>query len=272
MWNVGLVPERTTDPARAWSLLEMDGVCILELGSVDAADATTGTEHVLGERLRAHRLPVSIGTNPTPNQPVFFDPATKTVNSDSLNRGPLHVDGYMAFGADYPDFVFLLCAQQADEGGESFIVDSHHLLAAIASRPELRDLTRFLWRVPIEQSTPSGIPHRRPIAQRTPGGRLSVIRHDGQRLADDADPADRKLLDLWLQISDEAAAEAPRFRLRAGDFLCLDNYRALHAREAYAGTSRLLHRIWSWSDQAFGTPTAESQAQRPVNDIVVVNA
>jgi len=87
--SAGVTPERTTDPEEAFSLLEIDGAAVLHWQEVGGEAATAATRAVLGDRLRALRAPVSIGTNPVAGQPVFFDRSTRTVNSDSHNRGPL---------------------------------------------------------------------------------------------------------------------------------------------------------------------------------------
>lgn len=263
MWNTGIIPERTDDPTEAYRLLEMDGAAILTWGRTDGEAATAAAKAVLGNRLRAQREPIGIQPNPTSGQGTRFDWKTRTVNADSTVEQAIHIDGYMMYGSAYPDFIFLLCAEQAPSGGDSFIADGQRLINAIASDPTLRELSRFLWQVPIEQSTPEGIPSRNPIVSRTSAGRITVRYHDHQRLPDDA-PANsemQRLLDRWFAITNEAAA-APRFRLQAGDFLCLDNYRVFHGREPYSGGHRLLHRIWSWSDLAFAVPDVNAADNR----------
>lgn len=62
-----------------------------------------------------------------------------------------------------------------------------------------------------------------------------MLRHDSQRVGGNPDPRSQTLLERWHDITEEAAAEAPRFLLRPGELLCLDNYRILHGREAYEG-------------------------------------
>lgn len=266
----GVVPERTGDPAEARTLLDMDGVAILETGSTGPDGSEAGARAVLGDRLRAYRRPVFIGTNPdpTPAVPFFFDRATRTVNADGTRRGPLHVDGYLSYGVAYPDVVFLLCARQADSGGESVVIDGHRLLAGLAADRAQRDLLRFLWTRPIEQSTHDGVRVTCPTARRTPGGRVSVLCHDDQRPVDDAAPDEdvETMLARWRAVTEAAVDAAPRFLLRPGDLLCLDNYRVFHCREAYAGRDRLLHRIWSWTDAAFAVPDPT-----PHNDLVVTS-
>ena len=43
-------------------------------------------------------------------------------------------------------------------------------------------------------------------------------------------------------------------RARAWDLLCLDNYRVFHGREPHTGSDAILHKLWAWSDMAFGLP------------------
>jgi hypothetical protein len=53
---------------------------------------------------------------------------------------------------------------------------------------------------------------------------------------------------------------APRFLLHPGDLLCVDNYRVFHGREPYTGYDRILHKLWAWSDMAFGLPSVSDLA------------
>lgn len=270
--DVGVIPERTDEPEDALGLLENDGAAILRWDELSGDGASAAARAVLGQRLRALRAPVAIATNPVPGQPVFFDRATHTVNSDSHSRGPLHVDGYMVYGQAYPDYVFLLCARQADAGGDSFIVDGQRLLAQLGDDLEQRELTRFLWETPVEQSSPTGISVRCPIVGRTPGGRLVIRAHNHQRLPDDAPhpSSAQRLLKHWQAAVAAAAVAVPRFRLQAGDFLCLDNYRMFHGREAYDGSDRLLHRIWSWTDTGYGVPDPALAAEGGLADLTIL--
>ncbi|MBV9728991.1 MAG: TauD/TfdA family dioxygenase [Pseudonocardiales bacterium] len=265
------MPQQTSDPIEAYSLVEMDGAAILVVDGTSADTAVMAAAAVLGSRLRAYRQPVTIATNPTAGQGVFFDRTTRTVNADSAAHGPLHVDGYMMYGQAYPDVIFLLCSEQAPNGGANFIVDGLRLLTTLASDPAQRELLRFLCQYPLEQSSPTGVQVSGPIVDRTAGGRMAIRCHQHQRFPENKpiDAPHKGLLDGWRAVTSAAAAEAPRFRLRPGELLCLDNYRVFHGREAYTGTDRLLHRIWSWTDTAFGTPdprTADGRA----DDITVV--
>lgn len=271
MCNAGLIPERTRDPGRAFHLWSSDGAVILTTNHSDAAGMLAGARDVFGPRLLVHQAPTTVVTNMTPGADTYYDPVTRTVNANAGVALELHIDGCMAFGDHYPDLVFLLCERQAAAGGESFIVDGQRLVGAIASDPTQRALSRFLWEVKLEQSRPDGVgpagngkpaPTRRPVASRTCAGRLTVRRHQHQRLLDDAAPrpSDRHHLAAWARRNEEAARTAPRFLLQPGDLLCLDNYRVFHGREPYTGDNRILHKLWAWSDMAFGLPSVSDLA------------
>ncbi|MGH3781127.1 MAG: TauD/TfdA family dioxygenase [Pseudonocardiaceae bacterium] len=263
MCQTGVIPERTPDPGRAFHLWSSDGAAILTTNRTDPAGVLAGAREVFGPRLIVCQSPTTVVADTTQRRDGYFDPAIQTVNTDDALD--LHIDGYTAFGNHYPDLVFLLCERQAAAGGESFIVDGQRLLGAIAGDPTQRALSRFLWDVTLEQSRPAGVGpagtgapvrSRRPVASRTCAGRLTVRRHQHQHLVDDAPsrPEDREHLAAWAQLTKEAARAAPRFMFQPGDLLCLDNYRVFHGREPYTGYDRTLHKLWAWTDMAFGLP------------------
>lgn len=265
----GLVPERTADPDEARRLLERDGVAVL-IGAGDTrADAARATALVLGDRLRAHREPVDIGTNPIPAQVTFFDPKTRIVNSNPDEDQSAHTDGYMSYGAAYPDVITLLCSRQAEAGGESGVLDGYRILEEVDD-PEF---TAFLGTVPIEQSTPGGVPCQGPIAARTERGKVALRCHDHQRPIDGTENADKiaALIDRWQALVFEAARAAPRFLLRPGELICLDNYRMFHLRDRYVGRRRMLRRMWTWTDQALALPDRALLDERRLSDLVFLD-
>ncbi|MGH3546697.1 MAG: TauD/TfdA family dioxygenase [Pseudonocardiaceae bacterium] len=263
MCQTGVIPERTSDPGRAFHLWSSDGAAILTTNRTDPAGVLAGAREVFGPRLIVCQSPATVDTNMAAGQDGYLDPVIQTVNAD-VALDP-HIDGYTAFGNHYPDLVFQLCEQKAAAGGESFIVDGQRILGEIAGDPTQRALSRFLWDVTVEQSQPPGIGpagtaasvrSRWPVASRTCAGRLTVRRHHHQRLLDDAPsrPQDRAHLAAWAQLTREAARTAPRFTLQPGELLCLDNYRVFQGREPCFGYDRTLHRLWAWTDMAFGLP------------------
>lgn len=253
---VGLVPRRFARAEDALSALQIDGAAIVEYGRTGPDAAVEATREVLGDHLRGMRPPMGIVTNAVTGEGQHPDAERRNVLSDRSVDLSSHIDGYMMFGTSYPDFIFLLCAEQAPQGGENFAIDGVRLVDRLAENPDDRDLVEFLWQVDIDQSSPTGVTHHAPVANWTGGGRRTARRHESQRLLQDsaAVPGHAELLQRWADCCREAARAAPRFLLKPGDFLCVDNYRVFHGREPYQGLGRTLHRIWAWSDMAFGVP------------------
>lgn len=262
--GVGFVPRRVSDPAHAYRLLQIDGASILSVGDTSPETAVEATRAVLGGHLRLYRPPMGIITNPVVGEGTHPDAQRRNVLADRGVELEVHIDGYMMFGTAYPDFVFLLCVEQAPRGGDSFAVDGVRLVDRIAADPDERELARFLWECPIDQSTPTGVAHHAPVASWTPGGRRTARGHGNQRPLPGAPARELELLDRWRGLCLDAARSAPRFRMRPGDFFCLDNYRTFHGRDPYSGTGRTLHRIWSWTDLAFGLPDPASNGPSPL--------
>jgi Taurine catabolism dioxygenase TauD, TfdA family len=270
--RAGLVPERTARPSEARRELERSGAVILSSAGQDHGSAVASMTAVLGRGLRAYREPVNIGTNPVAGRPTFFDWKTRTVNSDPRSGGNAHTDGYMLYGNAYPDVVLLLCVRAAPSGGESAVIDGYRLLGATrAADPEL---AAFLEQVHVEQSTPTGVPCRAPIATRTAQGRLALRCHDHQRPLDGKPPGPghRDKIGRWHETVAQAAAAAPRFLLGPGDLLCVDNYRAFHLRDPYTGRSRLLLRVWAWTDRALGLPAQRAVGERGTDIVTAVGS
>ena len=268
MCNAGLIPERTADPWRAFHLWSSDGAVILSANRTDAAGTLAGARDVFGPRLFVCRSPSTMAASATDSRHTGCGPVAQAgTGIDSVDLQvdfDPHVDGYLEYGNYYPDLVFVLSQRQATAGGEWFLVDGQRLLDAIASDPDCRALSRFLWEVELEphRSTGAGqgavMPPAsgRPVASRTCGGRLTVRRHPDQRLPDglSARSTNRRYLAAWAKISERAARVAPRFVLRPGELLCLDNYRVFHGREPCAGSDRTVHKLWAWTDMSFGLP------------------
>jgi alpha-ketoglutarate-dependent taurine dioxygenase len=222
-----------------------------------------GARDVFGPRIFVHQSPATVATGTIPDPCVALR---------------LHIDGCLEFGDYYPDLVFVLCERWATAGGEWYLVDGQRLIDVIAGDLTQRALNRFLWDVKLEQGRPDGVrpsgsgkvvSSRRPIASRTCGGRLTVRRHPHQRLLDNAlpGPDDRQYLAAWAKLTEQAARAAPRFLLRPGELLCLDNYRVFHGCEPYTGYDRIQHMLWAWSDMAFGLPYPKDLATPPANII-----
>jgi hypothetical protein len=258
--NAGLIPERTTDPRRAFHLWSSDGAVILSTNRTDAAGMIAGARDAFGPRILFCQSPTTMAADTSVG--IALEP---------------HIDGYLTFGDHYPDLVFLHCARRATAGGESFILDGQRLIHVIASDPTQRALSRFLWDVKLEQSRVDGaspartgkpVSSRRPVVSRTCGGRLTVRRHQHQ-LLDDGSPRldDRRHLAAWARLTEQAARTAPRFQLQPGDLLFLDNYRVFLGREPWTGDDPILRKLWAWTDMAFGLPSATDLVQGRLADI-----
>jgi hypothetical protein len=248
-----VVPQRTKDTREAWLLLAIDGAAILETdGDWSDEGLLASVRSVLGPALRAARRPIKVRPGP-PGSGPHLDWETRSVLNDSTRRQGLHVDGYGRYGAAYPDYIFLACERPAQAGGESFVVDCVKLVDDLRSDPADRELTDFLWRQPVIQCSPEGVVWQAPVARLVGGGRRTVLYNDKQHLTDPT-PAQERLLAAWRYRAEQAQDAAPRFLLRSGDLLCLDNYRVAHGRDRYEDGDRLLHRLWTWSDAASGVP------------------
>ncbi len=257
MYDAGLIPERATDASQAFAAWQRDGASILVTGGRTEVDLLEATHAVFAGHLLAEMPPSKVAPNPVPDQ-EGYDPASRTILANAAETLELHDDGHRAFGDRYPDLVCLLCARQAPEGGASFLVDGRRLVDGITADPERTGLAHFLWEQPIDQTVPAPNsppppPSTRPLAARTPEGRLS-IRYFKLLEAPQEPAGATDHLAEWVRLGREEAAAAPRFSLQPGDLLCIDNYRAFHGRDPYTGPGRLLHRVIGWTDASFGLP------------------
>ena len=253
----GVLPRRTADAGEALLLLTIDGAAILETAEDWSDEGLLDTlGGVLGPALRATRRPIKVRPGPAGSGP-HLDWATRSVLNDASVAQGLHVDGFGRYGAAYPDYIFLACEQSARAGGESFVVDLVKLVDGLRADPAAQELTDFLWRQPMEQCSPEGVRWQAPAARRLPGGRRTVLYNNKQHL-NGATPDQDRLMAAWRERAEQAQAGAPRFLLRRGDMLCLDNYRVAHGREPYADADRLLYRLWTWTDAAAGVPDPDA--------------
>src|ERR1700733_9719327 len=178
---VGGIRARVGDAERARSLLREDGIAILSQTATTPEAALEATLAVIGRDIVAYRRPVEIATSVKPGSPTFFDATARKVNANATAPLPAHIDGYMLYGIKVPDTVTLLCVEKGSYGGESFLVDAYEIIAHIEADPKNDDLSRFLRDVPIEQSSPAGVPAQNPVVTTT-AGRMTVRHHEHQRL------------------------------------------------------------------------------------------
>lgn len=61
-----------------------------------------------------------------------------------------------------------------------------------------------------------------------------------------------------------ARDRGPMFHARAGDLICVDNYRLTHGRDGYRDPGRVMLSIWGWSAAAIAVPDGPLDIVRPV--------
>ncbi len=254
----GLVPPRTGDPGEAFAILRSAGAVILTDSGASRDDA-----RAVAERVLAPLSPIIPDPAPIKEGGGNRDRSYPTARPDEHWTVPFqsgHTDGF-AYGDRYPDYIFLLCVRPALVGGDSFALDTYAMLAALRASGSVEDtaFADFLQTVPVEQTEPgfqsSFAPtigdngHGRKMSRWTP-----VQRPDAQLpLASQAQQ--RAWLARWTEMTTAASLAAPRFRLAAGEALCLDNYRMLHGRTGFDDLERSLWRIWAWTSESLGAPS-----------------
>ena len=176
----------------------------------------------------------------------------------NLTGQPVHTDGF-AYGDLYPDFILLGCVRSSEQGGESMLVDGYQLLENIDSLTENAALSERLRSVPIDMTEDGMQESYSPLVIQNKGGRLMLRRTLEQKPCDNSSDAsgDQEMIDCWIGAIDEAAEEAPRFKLQPGEVLVVDNYRMFHGRDPYTDADRMLWRVWVWTKDALGVPELE---------------
>ena len=205
-----------------------------------------------------------------------------------------HTDGYI-YGKFLPDYISFVVESQSEAGGENYVVDGESVLrrlcdSASTTLPDdiCTSVTKLF--VDLTERSPPGFVNGRsftgPLITRQ-HNRLRFHRQSAVLACEDAVDENGKLRSdprpyqsLWapldtaayagqhqlaqkvqemLQAVDAAvqqeAALAHRFLVREGEALLIDNYRVLHGREGYAGsTERKLWRVWFWTNESSGLP------------------
>ena len=193
--------------------------------------------------------------------------------------------------------LFLLMeTQAAGDGNEgaSFVVDGERVLRRVQDDVDTKHLAPLLEKAEVDLSerSPPGLidgrEHWGPVVQRTPEGRLMWKRQIKQRIYRDVTIDAAGLMpyqSLWgtadregqqhehvqhmLEAVDIAVqreeAVAPRFKVKAGEALLVDNYRTLHGREAFDNDvrERRLWRVWCWTDESNGLPEGMAVLSTP---------
>ena len=239
-------PERADDPELARRLVERDGCAILTGVGTSPDDAVAIAHAVYGTSVL--RAP---------------DPSEVRAGGDRDRRLPTidhttpllpHTDGF-AYGELYPDYFHLLCAESSPVGGESFLVDGYRVIDELVAGGD-GDLIARLEAVAVDQTEPDMQRSITPIIGTTPLGRRMLRLFPFQRpSAESTDPdGDAAMIAAWRAAILAAAEQTPRFKLAPGEAVLVDNYRMMHGREAYTDLSRLMWRVWVWTDAALGIP------------------
>eukprot|EP01045_Picozoa_sp_COSAG04_P006794 COSAG04_NODE_341_length_16294_cov_8.682618_9_plen_111_part_00 len=67
-------------------------------------------------------------------------------------------------------------------------------------------------------------------------------------------PEARHAIRQWSLGVAAAQMAAPRFKLRPGQAVLIDNFRLLHGRDPYFDLDRKLWRLWHWTEGAMDAP------------------
>lgn len=284
-----LSPQRIPihDRARIHAALKSDGVVVLTDVSSDLkpdtesewrAAAELAPRTVFGHNLRVQ--PKVAGVHLEHRE---LEKKTQEAGGFSYTKAALlpHTDGYI-YGDYYPDYILLLVENQSEQGGESFVVDGEKVLDRLRNDPQTAQYLPLLETTDVDltEREPKGIANglesQGPIVRRV-NGRLEWRRQvtvaageacaKGEMAREEPGPyhslweplsEDPRAMDM-LRALDRAVQEeakvAPRFRVQRGEALIVDNFRMLHARESYSGTTeRRLWRIWVWTQESLGIP------------------
>ena len=235
--NILAIPRITGAPRAA---MEGPGAAVLHLeGAAGEASAAPWTfaERLFGERVvMVERQPI----RPVPGGRTFASSAAFT---------PLHTDSQTHFGVPASAQV-LVCRRPAELGGESTLVDTWTLLAAVADQdPELHarlfDEVRTL-RFYFGDFLGTTVTRRR--------GHLFFTHAPAPPPGDATAARIQSLVD-----------RAPRgiVRVLADDVLVVNNHRVLHGRLAFDGGSRELVRLLVWLEAPWAAPGAIARRARP---------
>ena len=266
--RANLLPSRASTPVQARSLVALDGAALVSnLPTVD--DAVEFAKAMLGERavkvapqFEATKAAMDVSGPIVAAQPVDERGRKRMLGSYDKAQ-PAHNDGY-GFGDFAPDHIFLYCDTPCSVGGASFLVDALKLVTMLGEDDP--ELARFCWEVPIDHSEPN-FPqgNTAPIARHTPGGRAQVRSHPYQLpVLGPNEAAEYPFVERWGTSVAEARTTGPRFKLEAGQMICVDNYRMLHGRDAYVDVERKVVSIWGWTTTAVAIPDITLDITEPV--------
>jgi gamma-butyrobetaine dioxygenase len=224
----GVNPQVVGDIADLQPLLERDGAAVIDGPECGAEATRTLARQIFTEKTLA--IPDAAR--------VFeggeFDHAR--VQASVHTATPAHTDGF-AYGDLYPDYMLLSCVHHCTKGGESVLIDGYRIEQYLQAHADFSWAGHALRDVVIDQTEDNMQTALSPIIMHS---------KDSER--------DARMIALWCDTIDAAYEQAPRFKLRAGQTLIVDNYRLMHGRDPYEDLQRMLWRVWVWTTDALGVP------------------
>ena len=190
-----------------------------------------------------------------------------------------HTDAVNSYGDRRPDYLFLMCASQSDEGGASFFTDGYAVLEGLRQDPSTRWVAERMESATLEITTThenfsnDGSPvafAATKVVEQLPNGLKQIL--VGQQNLKSLDTAsaeeaakDEEMLAAWKDAILDVASQTVSFKLQPGQIAVIDNYRYFHAKEPFTmePTPRALWQKWMWSGAGLGLPvgaTPESLA------------
>jgi gamma-butyrobetaine dioxygenase len=240
-------PKVVRDIADLRSLLEKDGAAMIDGPECDAEATRALARQIFAEKTLA--IPDAAR--------VFeggeFDRAR--ANASAHTATPAHTDGF-AYGDLYPDYMLLSCVHHCAKGGESVLIDGYRIEKYLQAQADSSWAGHALRNVVIDQTEDNMQTAVSPIIMHNGRERIMVRKTLNQKPCEDSKDSERdaRMIALWCDTINAAYEHAPRFKLRAGQTLIVDNYRLMHGRDPYEDLQRMLWRVWVWTTDALGVP------------------
>ena len=245
--DCGVKPKVVRDIADLRSLLEKDGAAVIDGPECDAEATRALARQIFAEKTLA--IPDAAR--------VFeggeFDRAR--ANASAHTATPAHTDGF-AYGDLYPDYMLLSCVHHCAKGGESVLIDGYRIEKYLQAQADSSWAGQALRNVVIDQTEENMQTAVSPIIMHNGRERIMVRKTLNQKPCEDSKDSERdaRMIALWCDTINAAYEHAPRFKLRAGQTLIVDNYRLMHGRDPYEDLQRMLWRVWVWTTDALGVP------------------
>ena len=213
--------------------VESDGFCFVE-----GTPATPEATKAVAARVAYTRETIFVGYYDFTANLEFKDTAYT-----SLAIGP-HTDGTYSF--DAPGYQMFHCLAADCTGGENVLIDGFRVAEVMAH--EHADDYRVLTEIPVvgqylEHERGIHLMARRPVFRLDARGQLAQISYNNHDRAPFLLPPEREAAFYRALGTFTRLLREPRFhyrrRLLPGSVLLFDNWRLLHARDAYTGYRRL---------------------------------